>query len=184
MGLKHNAGNDASSTGGNFLNQAGRYHMVVNAVTHPAYKSSGEAINNSYLGFELQVLAPESQRGKKFSLVLFRPKLSGKDGGKFSQKKIDRSLIAAGIMTKDQLGQQGIDLDLDKGAGSQVFIELEESDSSDSDQVFLEMSYANIFPAVANDSETADYPRDANVLPGGPDKPGPEPKSSSGGLDL
>ena len=169
-----NTGEDFSG-GGSFLEAAGKYHMVVTEVNYPAVDLQGGLMENGLFNVTLSVLAGSvpGMKDKTIRLTFFRPNLSGKDGGKFARKKVDRFLLAVGLVNPGEEGQRK-SFDITQAAFRQLLIELERKETEHTDKKtgkkttkeVTDIKFANIFHV--DDPDASDYPRDMesmNLIP-------------------
>lgn len=163
------------SGGGSFLEAAGKYHMVVTDVNYPAIDNSGALMENGLFNVTMSVLAGTvpGTKDKTIRLTFFKPNLSSKDGGKFARKKVDRFLLAVGLVSPGEEGHRK-SLDINQAAFRQLLIELERKEMTYKDRKtgkeekkdVTDIKFSNIFHV--DDPDASDYPRDMesiNLIP-------------------
>lgn len=143
------------ATGGNYLAEPGTYHMQITHVDEQPTSKGSTAID----GFRIELSVLEGQhKDKETDIIFFNPKQSGKDGGKWARNKQAAFLIAAGLVTEQQLGQR-VEIDLKSAEGRQVVVELELGEANDKGRQFLQLAWANIYhvddPRVATVAKNA-----------------------------
>jgi hypothetical protein len=148
MGFQHQAGEDFSS--GSFLQEPGTYHLCVTEVQENPTNKGGSLIPNAAFRINCEVLAGTvgGQESKTTDLLFFHPKPGDKNGGAFARKKIDRFLLAVGLMDENAKGKN-LDINLQQAIGRHFVVKLE----MDDDNKFLQIAYSDIFhpddPSVA-----------------------------------
>lgn len=150
---------DEFSSGGNFLNEPGKYHCsIIEGDESPTYRG-GDKKGQLIDGFrvELSVLSGPNA-GKTTDITFYNPKLNSKDGGKFSLQKQAAFLIASGLVHPSKLGQK-VDVKLEDAADRQVLVEFE---SSGDDGKYIDLAWANIYHV--DDPKAKDYPRDQKAI--------------------
>lgn len=159
--MKWGTGDDMGS-GNTRVSKAGDYHMVIEDISEPAVKQDGSLIQNSLFGVTAKVFATNAagQEDKEWRGVWFNPNLQAKDGGKFDRKKVDRFLLAVGLINPSDKGIEA-DLDLSDAIGRQFLIRLEENQTKEGKTV-LQMKFADIYHV--DDPEAADIPKSKEGL--------------------
>lgn len=101
------SGEDFSS-GGKYIREAGWYHVAIDSVQVPPLNRNGNAINNGLVKVHCKVLAGtvDGCRGKELEFVLFKPDQSHKDGGLLARAKVDRFLLACGLLKPNAKNQK------------------------------------------------------------------------------
>lgn len=141
MGFKHQVGDDLSS-GGSFLREPGTYHVCVVDVNYMPSRKDGTLIDNAAFKVYLEVLAGTvaGQEGKSAEITFFHPKVQSKNEGAFARKKIDRFLLAVGLISEaDKTKEVEPELELAKGRHFIVKLEL------DDDEKYLQVAFADIY---------------------------------------
>ena len=158
--MKWETGDDFT-TGSTFVTEPGKYHMVVGTVIEEPKTKDDKLIPNAKFSVQAVVLAGtnESQVGKQINLMFFGPKAGGKDGGKFSRKKVDRFLLGLGLISEDDL-KKSIDVDFDKAQGRQFCVEL--IDNEQNGKKYLDVKGAEIYHV--DDREVKDWPKSKQAL--------------------
>lgn len=153
MPITHQAGNDFTS--GSFLREPGWYHLVVADATDTPTKKGGVPIPNAMFGMDCKVCAGTSPgcEDKSIGLNFFHPT----PDKEFTQKKIDRILIALGIM---QPGDEGkpVSFEAEDLIGRQFVTQLVHSQ----DPKYLEVNWSDTFHV--DDPEVANHPKNADML--------------------
>lgn len=143
------------ATGGNYLDEPGTYHLQITHVDEQPTSKGSTAID----GFRIELSVVEGpQKDKETDIIFFNPKQSSKDQGKWARNKQAAFLIAAGLVTEQQLGQR-VEIDLKAAEGRQVIAELELGQADAKGKRFLELAWANIYhvddPRVATAAKNA-----------------------------
>jgi hypothetical protein len=159
--MKWGTGDDMGS-GNTRVSKAGDYHMVIEDISEPAVKPDGTLIQNSLFGIVAKVFATNAagQEDKEWRGVWFNPNLQAKDGGKFDRKKVDRFLLAVGLINPSDKGIEA-DLELSDAIGRQFLVRLEENQTRDGKTV-VQMKFADIYHV--DDPEAADIPKSQEGL--------------------
>lgn len=159
--MKWGTGDDQGS-GNTRVSKAGDFHMVIEEISEPATKPDGTLIQNSLFGITARVLATNApgQEDKEWRGVFFQPNLQAKDGGKFDRKKVDRFLLAVGLINPTDKGVD-VEIDLDDAVGRQFLIRLEENQTRDGKSVY-QMKFADVYHV--DDPEAADIPKSNDGL--------------------
>lgn len=146
------------ATGGNYLAEPGTYHMQITHVNEQPTSRGSTAID----GFKIEIAVLEGpHKDKQTDIIFFNPKMSGKDGGKWARNKQAAFLIAAGLVTEQQLGQR-VEIDLKAAEGRQVVVELELGEANDKGRQFLQLAWANIYHV--DDPRVATVAKNAGAL--------------------
>jgi hypothetical protein len=142
--MKHRTGKDFKG-GGKYLAEPGTYHMAILDVTETPTKRDGTLINNAAFRATMSVLSGTvtGQEEKIYEATWFDPRQDAKDGGAFDTKKIDRFLLATGLIHEADKESE-MDINLAKAAGRQVLIRLEKRTSKDGKE-YLQLQGADIF---------------------------------------
>jgi hypothetical protein len=134
----------------NHLEAEGVFHFLVEDI-FDGYLSDGKtAIKNGGLGVKLEVLHGE-HKGKKTGITLIDPNTSHKDGGKAAAVKQSAFLIAANVLTFDQINGQMTSYDEQASRGHQIVAELRypmedgKKKVNDKGKSYLELHYSNIY---------------------------------------
>lgn len=166
---------DDFSGGGSFLEVAGKYHMVVTDVAYPAVDNNGGLMENGLFNVTMSVLAGSvpGTKDKTLRITFFKPNMSSKDGGKFARKKVDRFLLAVGLVSP---GEEGIrkEIDITQASFRQLLVELDrrtmkykdKKTGKEVENEVTDIKFSNIFHV--DDPDAADYPRDMesiNLIP-------------------
>jgi hypothetical protein len=153
---------------GQFLKEKGIYHCSVQDVmigTGP----SGKAID----GFSIQLGVLDgtvrneqgcTQVGRTISVTLFNPKLTEKDGGKFSRKKQSKLLIAVNALDPSKKGQK-VQIDLNKIRDQQLVVSFEVDDYNSKDgKTYLQVANAGMDVWHVDDPHAKDIPKNLAAL--------------------
>jgi len=134
----------------NFVDQPGTYHFQIMDVKE-SQGPKGNLIDG--FTFTLSVLAGtvKSEVGKTFNLTMFKPKLTEKDGGKFSRLKQTALLVACNLVDPTALGKR-VSIELRTAIGHQFVARLERDEQN--------TKYVRVSGA---DTWHVDDPRAANV---------------------
>lgn len=160
MGFDYETGGDLSN-GGQWLSEPGTYHLMITDVDEQPTNKDGALIDNAAFRVNFSVCdgTVPGQVDKAIDITFFRPKPTDKNEGAFAKKKIDRFLVAVGLLTE----QQVIDkwkgkIELQESVGRQLVAKL---DKEKEDSKFLSLSFADIFhvddPAVATIPRSKDH---------------------------
>ena len=186
--MEWQTGNDFDS-GSAFISEPGCYHMLVSSVKFPAQTNSGKEIPNGLFTVVLAAAASTvpSQVGKQLTLTFFAPSINHSDQGKFATKKVDRFLLATGLISEDDKNVKKA-IDPNKAQGHQIMVKLEKSKGKD-DKERVDIAYADIYHV--DDPEVAEWPKNAEQLAKihksrrkTDAKPSEPASTDTGGLDL
>jgi hypothetical protein len=174
MGFNWKSGEDVAS-GSTFLEQPGDYHMLITKVDYPALKHDGSMNNEALFDVHCSVLAGSTpnQENKTIKLTFYPPNLQSKDNGKFARKKVDRFLIAVGLMEPSDVGKE-LDINIEEADMRQFCVRLEKQSREVEDRKtkkkemkeFVTIRFADIFHV--DDPDAAVIPKDnaaLNVIP-------------------
>lgn len=144
---------------GNFMTEPGAFHFLVTDI-RAGEDRRGEILN----GFSVELQARTGNEiGKTLNLKLRNGELTHKDGGEMCRKKQAAFLIAANVITPDQLGQKGVQVDLDKAKHQQICAELELGDPSESTgKRYLDVRFTNFYHV--DDPRAKSIPKAADEL--------------------
>lgn len=139
--MRHQTGNDFAT--GGFLQEPGTYHFCVIDCTEEVIDAKGSIVDNAAFRASLEVLAGTSpgQEKKTCDMLFFHPKPSDKNEGAFARKKIDRFLLAVGLIEENAKGQ-GVDIDMTTAIGRQFVAKMEQDEKNPK---YLRLSFADIF---------------------------------------
>lgn len=142
--MKWNSGSDFST--GGFLREPGGYHFIVSNIEENPTKKGGQLIDNAAFRVtcEVQASTVPGTENKTAELLFFFPKPGGKNDGAFARKKIDRFFLAVNLMSEEDAGKEGLDIDLQKAMGRQFKCNLELRDG-DGDKKYLDIAFTDIF---------------------------------------
>ena len=163
MSWEYETGGDLSS-GGKFLKEPGTYHLLVSSVDEPPVLSKGnnpQPIDNVAFKVNLSVCdgTVEGQKDKTTDILFFAPKLGGKDDGAFARKKIDRFLVATGMLTEEQvLSKAKVSLNLQDIEGRQLVAKFQ----MDRDDKYLELAFSDLWHV--DEPDVATVPKDKEAL--------------------
>lgn len=160
---------DTIETGGdaNRLKKEGSFHFAIDNLDTEPVSEEGKALDGWRVS--MQVLDGTvrengvcTEKKKTIDILLFNPKLNGKDGGKWARLKQARLLVAAGLVEPNATGK-GVSFDPEKAGGCQICAKLQLKQEQDGSQgKFLEFAYADIFHV--DDPDAKDIPKDAAAL--------------------
>lgn len=156
--MKHRTGGDFNT--GGFLSEPGTYHVCVTDATESPTNKSGALIDNAAFRVAVEVLAGTvaGQEHKTQDLLFFHPKATDKNEGAFARKKIDRFLLAVGLVS-DEDKDKDLDIDITKCVGRQFVVKLEHDEES---QKFLRVAFADIFHV--DDAAVKAVPKNEDAL--------------------
>lgn len=159
-GFSWTTGDDMSS-GSQFLDQEGEYHVAVQDIQQPALKADGSYITNSLFAVTFCVLSgPAGTENKIKKEIFWTPNTSSRDGGKMERKKIDRFLLAVNLIQPGELNRQK-DIDLEKAKFQQLCVRLgKRTDSSGREH--LQIKFADIYHV--DDEDCSRFPKNAEAL--------------------
>lgn len=108
MSYQSQAGDDFSDS--QFLKTPGRYHLYVTKIESPVLDKDGRPMDWAAFKVHAEVLAgtADGQVGKTVQLTFRAPNLTHKDGGKFTQKIMDRFAIAINLLGPTDKGKRYI----------------------------------------------------------------------------
>lgn len=149
--------------GGNFLQEAGTYHLLVLRVDEAPTSKKGDLLDGFRVDCAVLDGTTPGQKDRQVELMFFRPKLSDKNGGEFAKRKQARFAIATGILGQATPGQR-VTVDLQQAAGMQFVAEVEHQTDQQTGQPtkFLQLAWANIWHV--DDPAVAQVPKDAAAL--------------------
>lgn len=160
MAYDYEAGGDLS-TGGSWLAEPGTYHLIVESIDEQPTSKDGTLVPNAAFRVNCSVCdgTVGGQRDKTTDITFFRPKATDKNEGAFAKKKIDRFLLAVGLVTEQQvLDKARVSIDLQQAVGRQFIAKL---DKEKEDSKFLSLSFADVYhvddPAVAAIPRSKDH---------------------------
>lgn len=139
--MKHKTGGDFNT--GGFLSEPGTYHFCITDATESPTNKSGALIDNAAFRVTVEALGGTAagQENKCCDLLFFHPKPTDKNEGAFARKKIDRFLLAVGLVGDDDKDRE-VDIDLAKCVGRQFVAKME----ADEDNArFLRVAFADIY---------------------------------------
>lgn len=151
-----------------FLDQPGIYHLVVNEVLEGT-GPSGKVIDGFCLTLEVlegTVRNPSgcTELGKTINLTYFNPKLTEKDGGKFTRKKQGKALIAVNQLDPNRKGQK-VSINLPAAKGQQLVARFEFDDyNSSSDKKYLNVAGAGLDIWHVDDPHAKSCPKNEKAL--------------------
>lgn len=139
--MRHQTGSDFAARG--FLQEPGTYHFCVIDCTEEVIDAKGAIVDNAAFRASLEVLAGTSpgQEKKTCDMLFFHPKPSDKNEGAFARKKIDRFLLAVGLI-EENARDQGVDIDMTTAIGRQFVAKMEQDEKNPK---YLRLSFADIF---------------------------------------
>lgn len=160
--MEYESGGDLSVGGGQFLDEAGTYHLYVLSATESPTKKSGEPIQNSMFGAtcEVQAGTTPGQKGKIVNLTFFRGKAGEEKSMAFAKKKMDRFFIATNVLTPGDVEnkvKKAIDI---PGLKCQQFIA--KFDKEKPESKFVDLSFADIYHV--DDTAVASIPKDPDMM--------------------
>lgn len=137
---------------GSYLKTPGRYLLHLTNIDEQPTTKEGKAID----GFKAEAsVVGGDQAGKKTDILIRSPNPSHKDGGKFGRRVQASFLIAAGLVTNDQLGK-AVTVELQDAINRMVVADLDfGTDEAGKPKKYLELSYSNIWHI--DDPEVADF---------------------------
>jgi hypothetical protein len=140
MAIKVKTSTEGAGSGVAWLKEPGKYHaMLLHADENPVDKDK-----NPIDGFKIQFLVMAGdQKGKQMDLTLYNPDMSKSEKAiAFAERKQTACLIALGLLTEQQMGQEVVvELANAMNPPRQFFIELEKQEGKE----FLSLCYANIY---------------------------------------
>lgn len=158
MPIDYEAGGDIS-TGGKWLDQEGWYHFVVLAASETPTKRDGTLIPGAIGKLEVACLASTvpGQEDKTTEITLFPPSANHKDGGDFARKVLDRTWLALGLMTQQQIETKAkVRIDLNQAVSRQFIARMAK------DEKYLRLNGADIYHV--DDPQVKDQPKNAAAL--------------------
>lgn len=175
MTFSHQTGDDFSS--GTFLKEPGWYHLCVTEMDETPINRQGQLIDNAAFRVHFEALAGTvgGQEGKAGELTFFHPRPTSKDGGKFARKKIDRFLLAVGLIDENVKGK-AVDIDVQQAVGRHFVAKLEANEHG-----YLELAFTEVYHP--DDPAVAHQPKDAAAMaiPGTWRKIGAKPAGHANG---
>ncbi len=161
MGFDYEAGGDLSN-GGSWLSDPGTYHLTIVEMQEEPTDKNGNLINNAAFRVACVVCdgTTAGQKDKTTDITFFRPKPTDKNEGAFAKKKIDRFLVAVGLVTEQEVKDKvRKSIDLQQAVGGQFIAKLEKESE---DSKFLSLSFADIYHV--DDSAVSAIPKDKDCL--------------------
>lgn len=151
-----------------YLKDAGTFHLAVTGVfegTMPPNKDGlASPMKSGGFSTTFEVLEGE-HKGKKCNLLFGNGDLSHRDKGMMARKKQAAFLIACDVIKPDDLGKQGLAVELQEALGSQVVAKLETEaykDNEGKDQVRVQLLYDNVYHV--DDPRIAKIPKDKTSI--------------------
>lgn len=158
MPIDYEAGGDIS-TGGKWLDQEGWYHFIVLDASEQPTKRDGTLIPGAIGKLDLAVLAGTvpGQEDKTTEITLFPPSPNHKDGGDFARKVLDRTWLALGLMTQQQIETKArVSINLSQAKSRQFIARMVKDDK------YLRLNGADIYHV--DDPDVKDQPKDVTAL--------------------
>lgn len=154
--MRYETGKDFGP-GGKYLDEPGTYHMHITEIDETPTDKNNCVIPDAMFRVTMKVLAgtTEGQEEKVHGELFFQPR--GEND--FSKKKIDRFLLATGLIGEADKGKV-VEIDLQKATFRQVMIQLEKRQSRDRE--FLNMAQARIYHV--DDGDVRDMPKNEKAL--------------------
>lgn len=172
--MKMKLGNEGAGSAATWLGweDVGHYLALILAVDESPTKRDQNNTPIDAIKVSLAIISPDEKKGRQYDLWLYHPDMSGSDAGiNFAIRKQTAFLVAAGLVTESQFGQE-VEVNLQLAVGRFVFIDLEHEkdkekkvklDSNGNPR--LGLAFANIFhvddPAV---SDAALWPRNPAMI--------------------
>lgn len=158
MALKHKTGTDQSV--GGFLREPGTYHFCILDTTENPTNKDGQLIDNAAFRIVCDTLAGTApgQEQKQCEITFFWPKPADKNEGAFNRKKIDRFLLAVGLMKEEDKDKE-IEFDIQKAVGRQFIAKME---LDDEEHKYLRLSFAELYHV--DDPAVKTIPKDEDAL--------------------
>lgn len=168
MGLTFDAPDSLPSGGGNWIDKPGTYHLMITATNEePISKKDKKLID----GFTVDLQSLEgtvrdadgkfTEKDKTISLTFYNPQITDKNEGLWARQKQAAFFVATGLMTEEQLGQQGIKITLSEAVGRQVVATLEENIGTDGKK-YIRLAFGDIFHI--DDPRAARFPRNEKAI--------------------
>lgn len=144
-------------------------HAVVRSIEDGPTDDSGKMQEKLVVKATVYASTVASQVGRDLQISLPYPKLSSKDGGRFSLKKITRTFEAVDLTTPQQRGQEVNIEDLEIAKGRSFICEIERNEyqvekgpRAGQTEIRYVLAFANIFHV--DDPAVAKYPKHAGVM--------------------
>ena len=154
---------EGAGSGTAWLNDPGRYHFAIMHIDEQPKKQDGVPIDG--IKVSLCCLAPGDHARKQWELMLFQPNPTQSEKGQdWALRKITAFLLAAGLITEAQLGQE-VNVDLQAAVGRHLFAELDLEPEEPGKKRRLQLRFANIFHV--DNPEVADavaWPRNQQLI--------------------
>jgi len=142
---------------GNYLNEAGTFHCVVNRVLD-GVDQKGNPLSGFNVQFTVLAGTVEGAASKEFNLTFFDPDMSRSEGSqRWATKKQTAFFVATNLMNLQAMGEE-VEIDVAFSEGSQVVIQVEKDD----DGKYLQLCWANIYHV--DDPRAKEFPKDQQSL--------------------
>ena len=163
--------------GGNWLNEAGIYHLLVVELDEQPTTKEGKPIDGIKA---ISTVLGGPNTGKKFDLILRNPNFNGKDKGKWAMAKLANFAIATGLATEEQCGEE-VDIDWQKAKGRQYVAVLEMGEPNEQGKSFVDLAWANVYHVDDPRAAKATFSKpDLDALPANMRRTGTKPPAAAG----
>lgn len=146
----------------NFLSKPGTYHLVVEDVK-VGIGPKGNAIEGATFSMAVIAGTVDSEKKKTFNHVIFFPRATHKDGGKFAGKVLSKFLLAVNQVNPADRGKK-ISVDPERIAGQQIVAAFVQGKENDQGKSYLEIYSAGLAVYHVDDPHVTGIPKDAAAL--------------------
>jgi len=164
--MKFDAPSELPSGGGNWIDKPGTYHLIITGTDEEPVSRDKQLLDGFRIDFQALDGTVRDADGnfteaeKTIDIIFWHPKLTQKNEGLFNKQKQAAFLVAAGLMTEEQLGKS-LDIDLSKAKGRHVIATFEE-EVQDNGKKRIQLSYADIWHI--DDPRAAKFPKNEKAL--------------------
>jgi hypothetical protein len=142
---------------GNYLSEAGTYHLAINHVWEGTGPKGG-VIQGFSVGLQVLAGTVEDQEKKELNLTFFNPNLNHSEVAQRIRRQQQAAfLIASGLMAPADLGKR-VSIDLNKAIGQQVIATFEENEYNG----ILRLRFSDIFHV--DDPRAKNFPKDLDSI--------------------
>jgi len=142
---------------GNYLSEAGTYHLAINHVWEGTGPKGG-VIQGFSVGLQVLAGTVEDQEKKELNLTFFNPNLNHSEVAQRIRRQQQAAfLIASGLMAPADLGKR-VSIDLNKAIGQQVIATFEKNEYNG----ILRLRFSDIFHV--DDPRAKNFPKDLDSI--------------------
>jgi len=145
-----------------FLSKPGTYHLVIEDVK-VGVGPKGNAIEGATFSLSVYAGTVESEKKKTYNHVIFFPKATHKDGGKFATKVLSKFLLAANQVNPSDKGKR-IAIDPEKLVAQQIVMSFVHGKPGDDGKSYLEVDNGGLAVYHIDDPHVAGIPKDTAAI--------------------